>query len=122
MFESVKDLVDLLLLDSDASVGNSDLNFVRRGIECFNHDAPVRGREFHAVLDQVPEDLLQTRWIAFDVNALRVQLKLGFDSFLCDILPANLIGALQDLVHANNLQTELEFPFGNARDVEKIVN
>src|SRR5437870_12297797 len=68
LFECIKDLIDLFRLDTDSRVDDSDLNFVRGWVECFDSDLAFFGRKFHTVLDQIPKDLLQSRWIAFDVG------------------------------------------------------
>src|SRR6266446_2106520 len=71
LLESIEDLVDLVLFDPNAGIGDFNLDFMRRGIFRGDRDASVRRREFHAVLDQIPKDLLQSGGIAFDVDLCR---------------------------------------------------
>src|SRR6202040_3232609 len=59
LFEGIEDLANLFSPDPDACVGDSDFDFFRRDVTGGNRDAPTCGREFHTVLDEVPEDLLQ---------------------------------------------------------------
>ena len=58
LLKGVKDFVDLFRLDPNATVRNSDFNFVGSGVERFDSYAAVLRGEFDPVLDQVPKNLL----------------------------------------------------------------
>src|SRR5207247_9894256 len=66
LLEGIEEFVDLLRLNTHATIDDADHDFLWRWIERLNHDAAFRGRELHAVLDQIPKDLLQARGITFD--------------------------------------------------------
>ena len=122
MLEGVEDFLDPFWLDAHPSIGNSNVNLLRRGVGGFDRDAALFRSEFHAVLDQVPKDLLQTRGIAFDVRIGGAKTKFHFEIFGSNVLAANFVSTVEDLVHANRLKAQLQFAFRDACDVEQIVN
>ena len=68
LFKCVKNFVDCFGLDTNASVRNANLNFVLRWIQSFDANLAFFRCELDAVFDQVPKNLLQACWIAFDVT------------------------------------------------------
>ena len=118
----MKTLLESRFFDADAGVGNFDFDFVRSRIQRFNDDAAIRRGKFDRVLDQVPKDLLQACRIGIDVGLLCAQTKFHVLIFCFDFFAANFISALQDFMHARDLESELQFPFCDARDVEQVVD
>ena len=104
LFESVEDFVDFFRFDPDATIGDSDFNLLRRWVECIDNDAAFLWRELHAVLDQIPKDLLQTRWVPFDIRVSGAESKFHFQMLGRDVVAANLVSALQDFMDANNFK------------------
>src|SRR5581483_5212469 len=104
LFECIKDFIDLFGLDADARVDDPDLNFVRRGVERFDSDSPFFRREFHAVFDQIPKDLLQSCGIAFQVGLSGAKMKVRFEILGSDFLATYFISALQELMDANRFK------------------
>ena len=76
LLERIEDPVHLLGLDADTRIRCPDFDQVRRRVQCLDDDPAFRGREFHAVFDQVPEHLLQSRRIAFHVSPLGAEAEL----------------------------------------------
>src|SRR3954469_7589918 len=76
LFKRVKNLIDCLGLNADAGIGNAHLDLVRRGIQSFDANAASFRGELHAVLKQVPENLLQPCRIAFYVRVNRAKSKV----------------------------------------------
>ena len=70
LLERVENLSLVRFFDADAGVGDPDFDFVRGRIQRFDDDTPFGRGKFHAVLDQVPKDLLQARRVAFDVSCV----------------------------------------------------
>ena len=65
LLEGAEDAVDGLGFDTDAAVVN--LNDATIVSSCgANPDTAARRRELYGVLDQVPDNLLQTAWVAID--------------------------------------------------------
>src|SRR6266446_10952665 len=122
LLEGVEDFVDLFRLDTDASIGNLNFNLFRHRVARFDDDATLGRREFHAVLDEIPKELLQTGRISFDVRALGAESKFRLETLASDLFPTNFVGPLQDFVHANNLETQLQLASCDPRHVEQIVN
>src|SRR4030095_12850753 len=122
LLEGVEDFLNPFRLDAHPRIGNPNINLLRRGVDGFDRDAAFFRSEFHAVLDQVPKDLLQTRRIAFDVRIGGAKTKFHFEIFGSNVLAANFVSTVEDLVHANRLKAQLQFAFRDACDVEQIVN
>ena len=57
---ALKIRAEFFRLNADAGIGDRDLDFVRRRIEVSIDDPAALRSELHAVLDQVPKNLLQT--------------------------------------------------------------
>src|SRR6266705_1796969 len=99
----MKNFPKLLFFDSYAGVCYFDLDLVLRRIKGLNNNAAIGWREFHAVLDQVPKDLLQPRRIAIDVGPRGPETKFDVQLFRQNALAANFVGALENFFHANQL-------------------
>ena len=61
--------------------------------------------ELHAVLDQIPKHLLQTRGITFDMRMSSAEPKFHLKIFGGNVFAANFVSALQDLMDTNNFKT-----------------
>src|SRR5438132_5124476 len=107
LLKSVEDFDDSFRLDAHPSIGNPNVNLLRRGVKRLDRNAAFFGSKLHAVLDQIPKDLLQTRRIAFDMCLSGAKTKFYFEMFGSNVLAANLVSALEDLVHANSLKAQL---------------
>ena len=105
LLEGIEDFVDLFRLNTHATIDDADHDFLWRWIERLNHDAAFRGRELHAVLDQIPKDLLQARGITFDKRMHSAKTKLHFEMLGANLLLANLVCALEDFMYASSLET-----------------
>src|SRR5438093_11376924 len=70
LLKSIKDFVDLFLLNPDPGVSDEDFDLLRRRVACLYGNAAVLRCEFHAVLDQVPKNLLQAGRVALDVRLI----------------------------------------------------
>src|SRR5436190_1743097 len=105
LLEGIKNLVDLFLLDPDASIRDSDFDFFWSRIKRFNGDTAAGRRKFDAVLDEIPKDLLQTSWISLDVIVFGAEAKFYFEFFTGDVFPTNFASSLEDFRHTNNLKT-----------------
>ena len=79
LFERVKDFPDLVRFDPNPGIGDPNFNFVRSRARRRDRDLAVSGSEFHAVLDQIPKHLLQSRRVSFDMDALSVEIEFCFD-------------------------------------------
>ena len=79
LFERIEDFSNLVLFNADAGVGDPNFNFIRLRVGSHDRDSPIVRRKLHAVLDQVPKDLLQTRRIAFHVYAVGLEIESRFD-------------------------------------------
>ena len=104
LLECVKDLVDFFLFDADAGVDDAGLNFIRRRVKSLDSDSASFRSKFHAVLDQIPKDLLQSRRIALHMGVSSAKVKFHFQILRFDFFSTYLVSALQDLVHANSLK------------------
>ena len=122
LLECIKDFVDLIWLNPNSVVSDANLNFVWERVRSRDRDATRLRCKFDAVLNQVPEHLLQPRRIAFDVGALSVQVELRFDGFSRHVFAANFIGSSQNFVDINYFECELQLAFGDARNVQQIVD
>src|SRR5206468_2506676 len=107
LLEGVEDLVDPFRLDAHPGIDNPDVNLLRRGVECLDGNATFFGSKLHAVLDQIPKDLLQARRIAFDMCISGTKMKFHFEMFGGNVLAANLVSALENLVHTHSLKAQL---------------
>ena len=58
LLESVEDFFDLVRLDPDSGIGDTNFNFVRQNIRRRDRNSAVGGRKFDAVFDQIPKHLL----------------------------------------------------------------
>ncbi len=79
-------------------------------------------RKFDGVLDQVPKDLLEPRWIGFELHPRRRQFQLQRELLLVDLRLANLDRAAQQFVRVHDLEAELHLAFADASQVEQVVN
>ena len=122
LLKRVENSLELLRLDAEAGIGDADLYSVGRGICRLNDYSPARRRELHAVLHQIPKHLLQPGRIALDVIVLGTEPELGVEILGYDLVPADLVGAAQNLVDAYLLQRELQFAAGDARHVKQVVD
>src|SRR5947207_11848866 len=91
LFESVENFVDLFRLDPNASIADSDFNLLRRRVNGFNNDTAFLRGEFHAVLDEIPKHLLQTRRISFDIALSVAEPKFHSKIVDGDVIAANLV-------------------------------
>src|SRR2546430_2756359 len=112
LLKSVKDFVDLFLLDPDPGVGDSDFDLLRPRVVCLYNNATVLRCEFHTVLDQVPKNLLQTGRVALNVGLSSAKLKFCLDLLGRDVLGADFVSALQDFMHAHDLEAQLQLALG----------
>src|SRR6266705_6238009 len=118
----MKNFPKLLFVDSYVGVCYFDLDLVLRRIKGLNNNAAISWREFHAVLDQVPKDLLQPRRIAIDVALFGPETKFDVQLFRQNALAANFVGALQNFLHANHLQAQLKLALRDTSDVEQVID
>ena len=122
LFECIKDLIDLLAFDTNPGVDDPSFNFVGRRVKGFDNDSAVFGSKFHAVLNQIPKDLLQARGIAFHIRVGGAKPKFYIEILCLDFFSAYLVSALQDLVYGNRFEAQLQLAFRNAGNIEQIVN
>src|SRR6266480_7650680 len=104
LFEGIENFVDLFRFDPNASIADSDFNLLRRRVNGFNNDTAFLRGEFHAVLDEIPKHLLQTRRISFDIGLSGAEPKFHLKILGGDVVAANLVSALQDFMDANNFK------------------
>src|SRR3954453_14168492 len=71
LFKCVKYFPDGFGFNANAGVDNAHLDFVRRRIHSFDANPALFRSELHAVLDQIPENLLQACRIPFYVGTIR---------------------------------------------------
>jgi hypothetical protein len=104
LFECIKNPADCFGFNADPGVDKTYFDLVRRGIKSFDADAPFLRGEFDAVLDEVPKNLLQACGITFHVRANRAKFKVYLQILCLDLVAANLIRALEDLMDRNRFE------------------
>jgi len=63
-----------------------------------------------------------TAYLALVESLFRTQPEFDLEIFRGDFFPANLVGTLKNLVHACGFKAELEFPFGDPRHIQQIID
>ena len=80
-----------------------------------NGDLPAVRREFHRVVDQIPEDLLQPGRIGAEMNFLRSQIQTQGQMLPFDLRLIDLERVLEQTVGINHFEVELHLTFANTR-------
>ena len=122
LLESIKDFVDLVRLDSDPGVGDTDFDlFWCRVLRLYNN-ATVFRREFHTVLDEIPKNLLQARGITLHMGVDSAKPEFCLELLGCDIFGTNFVSALQNFVNAHDLEAQLQLALGDSGDIKQVVD
>src|SRR6266436_8210787 len=103
LFECVKDFINCFLFDANAGVDEASFNFICHRVKGLDSNSAFFRGKFHAVFDQIPKDLLQTRRIPLYMCMSSAKAKFDVQILRFDFFPAYLVSALQGLVNANSL-------------------
>src|SRR5690606_13313867 len=117
LFESVEQLREDRRVDSLASVDDYDANTCVVGVTGLDRNGAVLRREFDAVVDQIPEHLLESGAVAPHYVTLGPQIH--FKPCRCLAL-ADIDGRTDDQVQVHVLLVELQLALLDARKVEQV--
>src|SRR3954453_21560101 len=107
LFERIENYWQRFPLNSHPGVCNLDAQLSIRIVGGRNRDLPVRRRELHRVVDQIPKDLLQSRRVCTHMNSFRTEIEGGPQMFSIDFGPTDFEGVLQQGMRINDFEVEL---------------
>ena len=125
LLEGVEDLGHRRRVDADAGVGDGDLQRPGGVVVGVDGDVSVRrgrGGELDGVLDQVPEDLLESSRVAAHVVLLRREVHRRAELPGDELDGADVDGAAQGGVHVDGVEVELKFSLADPCQVQQIVD
>src|SRR5438270_723487 len=81
LLEGVENFRQRLWLDSETGIGNFNAQLPGRIVTGRNRDLSTGRGEFHGVVDQVPENLLEPGWIGAEMHLFGVQVETKLQMF-----------------------------------------
>src|SRR5712691_1523359 len=79
-------------------------------------------RKLNSVLDEVPKDLLKSRWVGLQMDFVRSEIEQKRQMFSIDIRLANLESILQERMSVNDFKIELHLAFANTRQIKQVID
>src|ERR1700693_1133472 len=122
LLERIENFWQRLGFDSETGIGNLDAQLPGRIVAGRNRDLPAKGGEFHGVVDQVPEDLLESGWIGAEMHFFVVQDQTKLQIFSIDLALVNIERVLQEGVSIDHLEIKLHLAFTDACEIEQVVD
>src|SRR5207247_8085778 len=122
LFKWLKQRSQPLRLNSNPRVGNFEMKTSSFVVKRADGDLSALGGEFHCVVDQVPEHLLEPDAISQDVTLFRLKPARDVQLLCCDGRLCRLQRVFNDRMRIAIVQFEMKLPASNPGEVEQVVN
>ena len=121
LLESLENPALLLGLNADPGVGDFEhepFSFVGRP----NRDATFWVSKFHRIVDQVPQNLLNSDWVGPHMMTGSIKFHYDFDLFFKQVLLRDLDGIAQKTMLVERFTAQLDLAARNSRQVQEIID
>ena len=122
LLEGVEDPRERLGVDPLARVDDLDDQPAALAVAGADRERAAGRRELHAVLDQVPVDLLEPRGVGLDVMGVRVEGDVEPQVLLADVADADLQRLAEQLVRVDGPGLQPELTAADPGHVEQVVD
>ena len=122
LLECIENFRQRFWINSETGVGDFDAQLLGRIVAGRNRDLATARGEFHSVVDQVPEDLLESGGVGAEMHFFGVQVKMKYQGFPINFALINIERVLQERVSIDHLEIELHLTLADASEVEQVVD
>ena len=115
LLKSVKDFRQRFRLNPEAGIDYFHMQLIACIITRGNTNLTAFGCKLNSVLDEIPKDLLESRWVGLQMNFVGSEIEPKRQVFSIDIRLTNLESILQQRMSVNDFKIELDLASANTR-------